>query len=96
MFTKLNNLYWHIRYTRNKSIKRKYYRYVFNEKKRLIESGVDAEELRLVCRALSKRLDFHAERRLEQYRKDHFSSNRLLTVLFLLFYIIQNISTPIF
>lgn len=74
-FAKLNNLYWHIRYTRNKSVKRKYYRYVFKEKKRLIESGVDVEELRLLCRALSNRLNSHAERRLERYRKDHFVSN---------------------
>ena len=75
MFAKLNNLYWHIRYTRNKSVKRKYYRYVLKEKKRLIESGVDKEELRLLCRALSNRLNSHAERRLERYRKDHFVSN---------------------
>ena len=75
MLKKLNNLYWHIRYTRNKSVKRKYYRYVLKEKKRLIESGVDAEEVRLLCRALSNRLNSHAERRLERYRKDHFLSN---------------------
>ena len=41
MFSKLNNLYWFIRYTRIKSVKRRYYRYVAKEKKRLIESGVD-------------------------------------------------------
>ena len=70
MFSKLNNLYWHIRYTRNKSVKRKYYQYVLNEKKRLIETGVDVEELRLYCRALSGRLNVHAERRLESYRKN--------------------------
>ena len=75
MFSKLNNLYWRIRYTRNKSEKRKFYRYVFKEKKRLIESGVDKEELRLLCRALSNTLNLHAERRLSQYRKEHFVSN---------------------
>lgn len=74
-FSKLSNLYWFIRFTRNKSVKRKYYRYVAAEKKRLIESGADAEELRLLCRALSNRLNSHAERRLERYRKDHSSSN---------------------
>lgn len=68
MFTKLNNLYWHIRYTRNKSIKRKYYRYVFKEKKRLIGSGVDKEELLLLCRSLAKRHCEHAERLLITYR----------------------------
>lgn len=75
MFSKLNNLYWFIRYTRNKSVKRKYYRYVAKEKKRLVESGVDKEELRLLCRSLSNRLNSHAERRFAQYRKDHFASN---------------------
>lgn len=70
MFSKLNNFYWFIRYTRNKSVKRRYYRYIAVEKKRLIEeSGVDVEELRLYCRALSGRLNHHAERRLESYRK---------------------------
>lgn len=67
IFSKLNNLYWHIRYTRNKSVKRKYYRYVFNEKKRLILSGVDWEYLRLYCRALSNLQNEHAERRLQSY-----------------------------
>ncbi|MBY0473699.1 MAG: hypothetical protein K2Q13_01405 [Nitrosomonas sp.] len=52
-FSKLNNLYWQIRYTRIKSVKRKYYRYIAKEKKCLIESGVDVEELRLLCRHLS-------------------------------------------
>ena len=44
-------------------------RYVAAEKKRLIQSGVDTEKLRLYCRALSGRLNVHAERRLESYRK---------------------------
>ncbi|MCB1948832.1 hypothetical protein [Nitrosomonas sp.] len=70
MFGKLYNLYWRIRNTRNRSIKRRYYRYVAVEKKRLIESGVDPEELRLLCRALSGRLNLHAERRLAAYRKN--------------------------
>ncbi|MBK8605034.1 MAG: hypothetical protein IPN87_18915 [Saprospiraceae bacterium] len=72
MFSKVNNLCWHIRYTRNKSDNAKVYpRYASVEKKRLIkESGVDKEELRLYCRALSGRLNHHAERRLEAYRKN--------------------------
>jgi len=69
-FSTLNNLYWHIRYNRNKSIKRRYYRYAADEKKRLIDSGVDAEELRLYCRALSGRLNHPAEKRLAAYRKN--------------------------
>ncbi len=35
MYSKLNNLYWHIRYTQNKSVKRRYYRYVAAEKNAL-------------------------------------------------------------
>lgn len=75
MFSRLNNFYWFIRYTRNSSEKRKYYRYAAKEKKRLIESGVDMEYLRLYCRALSSRQNQHVESRLECYRKDHFVSN---------------------
>ncbi len=69
MFSKLNNLYWFIRYTRIKSVKRKYYRLVAKEKKRLIESGVDKEELRLLCRYLSNLRNERAGDRLEAYRK---------------------------
>lgn len=69
MLSKLNHLYWFIRYTRNKSVKRRYYRYVAAEKKRLIQSGVDAEEIRLYCRHLSNLRNERAENRLEAYRK---------------------------
>lgn len=66
MFSNLRNLYWHIRDTRNSSKKRKYYRYIEKEKKRLIEeTGVDSEELRLLCRALSSKITaVGAEKRL--------------------------------
>lgn len=69
MFSKLKNLYWQIRFSRNKSRKRKYYRYAAVEKKRLLEAGVDKEELRLICRALSKQHCEHAERNLRNYQK---------------------------
>lgn len=69
-FSKLRNFYWHIRYTRDKVTKRRYYRYVLKEKKRLIkESGVDMEYLRLYCRTLSKQHCEHAERRLQTYQE---------------------------
>lgn len=43
-------------------------------KKRLVkESGVDAEYLRLYCRALSNRHNEHAERRFAQLRGDYYS-----------------------
>lgn len=67
-FSRLQNLYWFIRHHRKKNIKRRYYRYVAAEKKRLLDAGVDAEELRLFCRTLARRLNRHAEKRLETYR----------------------------
>ena len=66
-FAKLYNFYWQIRYTRNKSTKRKYYRYAADEKKRLIASGVDVEEIRLLCRHLSNLKNERAENRLKAY-----------------------------
>ena len=70
MFSKLHNLYWYLRYNRNKSVKRRYYRYVLVEKKRLIdELGADPEEVRLYCRHLSNLQNRHAERRLTAYQK---------------------------
>lgn len=75
-FSILYNLYWRIRFfSRNKSAKRKYYRYVAKERKRLIESGVDSEELRLLCRPLANLRNVHAERKLQVFRdsrlRDH-------------------------
>lgn len=73
MFSRLFNLYWHIRNTRNKSRKRKYYRYVAVEKKRLIEKGVDLECLRLLCRhlvSLRNLKNIYAERSYDSYRKN--------------------------
>lgn len=67
-FSKLQNIYWRIRYQRNKNLKRKYYRYAADEKKRLLASGVDPEELRLFCRTLAKQHCEHAERHLKTYR----------------------------
>ena len=64
------NLYWHLHQTRNLSTKRRYYRYIKVEKKRLmVETGVDSEELRLYCRTLTRGLNRHAENRLANYRK---------------------------
>ncbi len=68
MFSDLHNLYWQIRFTSKDSVKRRYYRYVFNEKKRLLDSGVCKEGLRLLCRHLSNLKNVHAERRLRNFR----------------------------
>lgn len=68
MFSRIHNLYWQIRFTRNASVKRKYYRYVSAEKKRLEKLGVCSEEVRLLCRHLSNLSNVHAERRLLEHR----------------------------
>ncbi|MCP5244429.1 MAG: hypothetical protein H6937_00050 [Burkholderiales bacterium] len=60
MFSKLYNHYWFIRYARNSSAKRRYYRYVEKEKKRLLVAGIDPEELRLLCRHLDNLRNRHA------------------------------------
>lgn len=61
------NLYWFIRYHRKKNIKRRYYRYVAAEKKRLIASSVDPEELRLLYRSLFNRWNMRAKKSLKTY-----------------------------
>jgi hypothetical protein len=74
MFSKLYNYYWFIRLTRNASVQRKYYRLVSKEKKRLIDSGVDEEEIRLLCRHLANLRNPLAEKRLEAYRASQLKS----------------------
>jgi hypothetical protein len=54
MFSQLYNLYRFVRFTRNGSVKRRYYRWITNEKKkRLFNAGADKECLRLLCRTLA-------------------------------------------
>lgn len=51
---RLSNYYFHIRVSRrNKTISRRYYRYVAVEKLRLVEMGIKQELVLLVCRYLS-------------------------------------------
>lgn len=54
-FSEINNLYWFVRNLRphESARQRALYRRIADEKKRLIESGVDAEELRLYCRMMA-------------------------------------------
>lgn len=67
----LRNLYWFLRYHRNwqESKRRMYYRRIAVEKKRLTESGVDPELVRLYCRFLSDTRNQHAEVRYLRYEK---------------------------
>lgn len=65
----LRNLYWFLRYRRafDTASRRKYYRRIEAEKKRLIDSGVDPEAVRLCCRYLSNLKNSNAERRFYAY-----------------------------
>jgi hypothetical protein len=68
---KLRNLYWFLRYHRkwNEAKRRLYYRRIADEKKRLIETGVDAELVRLYCRHLADMKNRHAEARYLFYAR---------------------------
>lgn len=68
MFSELKNLYWFLRASRRPTAKRRYYRYIAKEKKRLLEAGADYECLRLLCRSLAFRHSVHAEKRFQSYR----------------------------
>jgi len=68
----LRNLYWFLRYQRvfQRSARRRYYRKIALEKKRLQEiEGVDQEEIRLLCRYLSNLKNKAAEQRYLAYSK---------------------------
>ena len=69
LFAPLHNLYWSLRYYRFPAARRRYYRLISAEKKRLIALGVDMEEVRLLCRSLSNPRNERAEQRLEFYRR---------------------------
>ena len=64
----LSNLYWFLRAKRRFSApRRRWYRLIAEEKKRLLEAGVDGEELRLYCRVLANPANMHASRRWEAH-----------------------------
>ena len=67
----LRNLYWHLRYRRafDTAARMRYYRKIQAEKKRLHGEGVDQEEVRLLCRALSNPKNKAAEMRWQSYAK---------------------------
>lgn len=67
---RLCNLYWFLRYHRkyDEAKRRKLYRQIADEKKRLHETGVDAELVRLLCRYLSNPKNRHAEGRYLFYK----------------------------
>lgn len=66
----IRNLYWFLRYKRSwdSAGRRKYYRKISVEKKRLIESGVDPELVRLCCRYLANFKNRNAEQRFYAYQ----------------------------
>jgi len=66
---RLRNLYWGLRMRRSwqEALRRRYYRKIFSEKKRLEGLGVDGEELRLLCRCLANLENIAAQRRYLAY-----------------------------
>lgn len=68
---KLRTLYWFLRYHRkfSEAKRRKIYRQIAAEKKRLTESGVDAELVRLLCRWLANPRNQFTEARYLRYEK---------------------------
>jgi len=69
--SRLCNYYWHLRYNRtyNEAARRRYYRKIAAEKKRLIESGVDCEAVRLFCRMMANPANNAAVLRFENYTR---------------------------
>lgn len=67
--SRLANLYYLLRCYghRNQARRRKLYRFIANERKRLLEAGVDGEEVRLLCRHLANPSNRHAAGRLAGY-----------------------------
>lgn len=68
MFSKLHNLYYFVRLCRayDQARQRRLYRQIAKEKKRLVAAGVDAEQVRLLCRLLANPKNMHAQRRYLQ------------------------------
>lgn len=65
MFSKLHNLYYTLRFCRSydKARQRRLYRQIAKEKARLVAAGVDAEQVRLLCRLLANPKNMHAQKR---------------------------------
>jgi len=64
----LCNLYWHLRFNRfSQAARRRFYRKIAAEKKRLVDSGVDTEEVRLFCRWMANPRNRFAEERYYLY-----------------------------
>jgi hypothetical protein len=66
---RLANLYYLLRFygCRNQARRRKLYRQISHERKRLLGAGVDGEEVRLLCRHLANPSNRHAAGRLAGY-----------------------------
>ncbi|MEI7842761.1 MAG: hypothetical protein WCI39_06995 [Gallionellaceae bacterium] len=67
----IRNHYWHLRFARcfHEARRRKEYRRIQDEKKRLQFEGVDSEAVRLMCRHLVNLKNDRAEKRLVEYLK---------------------------
>jgi len=72
----LRNYYFFIRSTRGvenkfkRAKRRRYYRYIASERRRIIEQGIDAEIVRLYCRWLANTRNEYTRKRFEGYHKN--------------------------
>lgn len=67
----LRNYYWNLRYSRlwDSAARRRIYRQIAAEKKRLIDSGVHFEEVRLYCRWMANPSNNAARMRFESFAR---------------------------
>lgn len=67
----LHSLYWEVRALRpyQTALRRKLYRYIEQERKRLHEAGVDPELTRLLCRHLANLKNRGAAERFDFYNR---------------------------
>jgi hypothetical protein len=69
VFSDLRNLYWHLRMVRahDSAGRRRRYRQIQDEKKRLLEVGVSQIKIHLICRVLTNPKNKAARERLAAY-----------------------------
>ena len=67
----LCSMYWTLRFRRSfdNAARVRQYRLIQKEKRRLVEVGVDPEEVRLLCRHLANPQNRHAERAYQAYAR---------------------------
>jgi len=81
-FDEIRNWYWHVRQLRpdQGAKRRRLYRRIHAQKKRLLVAGVDREELRLWCRSHTKTCPEAAKMRFLTHQQDRQAMGLSLTI----------------